>query len=99
MPELNINGKAVVLREEYPAEKYWSLFQEWTQQTEMKSGKELFKFLGRFVESWEFPGDPADPKAWGEFDMFTELEPIRSAINVFVNKRYGAVKNSESESD
>ncbi len=95
---VTVNGKRITIRESYPAGEYWDVFQKWVKQTEFKSGKELFTLLGRFIESWEFPGKPEDPAAWETLDVFAEFEPIRAAINQFVSDRFGAVKNSGTES-
>lgn len=39
------------------------------------------------IESWEFDGNPADPAAYGELDIFDEVFPLAEVLVQYFNAR------------
>ncbi len=36
--------------------------------------------LALVIESWDLPGDPTDPAAYEDLDVFTEMVPLATAV-------------------
>lgn len=87
-----INSKAVVLRDSFPAREFWDT-PTLLQKQDTLGFDEKMRLMGRFVSTWEFDGDPADPAAWGQLDTFSELVPLVAAINILAVERINGSKN------
>jgi len=100
--EIVVNGKKVVLRESFPTREYSSMRHELTQLNEQMPWQKRARLLSKFIESWEFEGDPNDVEAWGDLDLLSETLAIESAIADFMTRRTAwmkeAAKNSGSGS-
>ena len=47
----------------------------------------------RFVESWEYDGDPASIDSYRELDLFKEYMPLMSAVSERMKAVFGEGKN------
>jgi len=92
MPKKTVNGKRVVFRESFPAGEFYDLPQKWAGADELEF-PEWVAVMSRFIESWEFKGDPTDVKAWEALDAFKEVTPIGREINQFVIGLLADAKN------
>jgi hypothetical protein len=95
--ELVINEKKVVLRDKLPARLGWDVIvtkagvlQKSWNEIEFD---DLTALLAVAVESWEFDGDPGDPKSYTDLDLLTEFVPLVSKLGDWLNTRFGASKN------
>ena len=83
MAVVEIAGKAVHLRERFPAREYYSLLA--AVRSLGRLGEQPFaEQVGGIVaavEKWEFEGKPEDIEAWAELDVFEELLPLLEAID------------------
>ncbi len=96
--DITVNGKQVSLREHYPVEEYDDLRQLFIKLTNESPWKDRTAVLHRFVESWEFDGDPHDIAVWGKLDMWSEFAAIESAVGDFIGSRAKYSKNSAKRS-
>ncbi len=92
--DITVNGKRVALRERFPVEEYDDLRGKLQKIDASSNWKIRWDFLHRFIESWEFPGDPHDQAAWGQLDMFSEFAGIENAVVGFMAERGKYAKNS-----
>ena len=95
--EITVNGKQVVLRTAYPVREFAELRRKFAKLMDLEWAEEC-ALLGKFVESWEFDGDPREPKAWGEMDAFSEMMPIENAIGELLAEKMQSAKNSAAGS-
>lgn len=92
MPKVSVNGKAIVIRDSFPAGEFFDLPRRWSESDDLPFD-EWVQVMGRFIESWEFTGDPTDVKAWEKLDAFREIAPINREINKFVTGLLTNAKN------
>lgn len=92
MPEITVNGKQVVIRESFPAGEFFDLPRLWAGSEELPFG-EWVEVMARFIESWEFDGEPADVQSWEALDAFREIAPINNEINLLVMGMLTDAKN------
>ena len=97
MPELQINGRKIVLRETFPAGEFYDLPKKWAEEDELDFA-EWAKLMGRFIVSWEYEGSPQDPQAWERLDAFRDIARLRLEINRFIIGMISDAKNSGSGS-
>lgn len=95
MPDsITINGKAVTIKDRFPAKENWDLpnvLMSFARQ-EGEQGFDLQRIvpaLPRLIEAWEFQGDPADPDAYGELDLFRELIPLVREVSQALGEMMG----------
>lgn len=91
--DITVNSKRVSLREHYPVEEYDDIRQLFAKLTNLSPWKERATLLHRFVESWEFEGDPHDVACWSKLDMFSEFAAIENAVAEFMAERARYSKN------
>lgn len=90
--EIKISGKKVVLRQSFPAGEFHDLPRAWAGADELDFTERVSVFA-RFIESWEFDGDPHDPASWQKLDAFREVAPIERHINQFAIGLLSDAKN------
>jgi len=81
MTEAIINGKRVTLKAKLGAKANWDLtrkFQKFDLDT--MEFDEMADLLARFIESWEFDGDPADVASYADLDLLTEFMPLMTTV-------------------
>jgi len=92
MAEIVINGKVVVFRESFPAGEFHDLPRQWAEADDLPFAERIVVFA-RFIESWEFEGEPSESKSWEALDAFREMAPIQRHINQFVIGLFADAKN------
>jgi hypothetical protein len=91
MPE--INGKQVLFRAKLPSSIWWPLLPTLSRlggsdnPLEVLDWPTVCQMVAGSVKSWEFDGEPDDPKAVGELDAFNELTPLVKAISEMIAER------------
>jgi len=78
--ELVVNGRCVTMKDKLPARENWDLISQW-RELDPNSFDDMAGMLARFVESWDFPGDPKDVESYAELDLFREFSPLVEAMN------------------
>uniref|UniRef100_A0A6H1ZC25 Tail assembly chaperone n=1 Tax=viral metagenome TaxID=1070528 RepID=A0A6H1ZC25_9ZZZZ len=78
---MEINGKEVTLRTYIPAKQGWGLMQIIPKLSTLANGRvpeydEIVTMLCAIVKEWGFEGDPDDPVAYENLNLFTELLPL-----------------------
>ncbi len=97
MPEYEVNGKTIRLRDAYPAKEFYDLFAQWgALWRDEGTFEEQVKTMQRFIVGWDLPGDPQDVKSWEDLDAIVELGPIKQTIHRLVSERIQAAKNAVS---
>ena len=91
-------GKKVVLRERYPTREFDDLRKKLANLSADIPWLKRAILLKRFVESWEFEGDPQEPETWGDLDLFSEFTAIELAVADLIQKMVETAKNSGSKS-
>ena len=87
-----INGKQITFRARLPARDNWDLpelIRAMGQQGESVDMRQAVPVLARVVASWEFDGDPHDPNAYGDLDLFRELIPLVNALATHLQEILG----------
>ena len=56
---------------------------------------DLVRVLVLVVESWEFDGQPSDPRAYAQLDIFSEILPMGAKAAEYVGRKleYAGAKN------
>lgn len=83
--EKQINGKRVKLKERLPLRDGRRL-PELMQACTSDLGTQV-PVLVLVVESWEFPGNPADPAAYEDLDIYTEVLPLANWAGEHLRER------------
>ncbi len=93
--DVTINGKRVTLRERLPARDNWDLMKGFGEGADLQSMsfEQATDIFRRFVESWEFEGDPADVESYAPLDMFREYLPLMQAVSERITDLMGGGKN------
>ena len=91
-------GKTVVLRERYPTREFDDLRKQLAGLGADIPWLKRAILLRRFVESWEFEGDPQEPEAWGDLDLFAEFTAIELAVAKLIERMVDTAKNLASKS-
>lgn len=81
MAEVTIAGKRVKFRDKLPVKDNWDLMQQLGQldlgdDPASMDWQAHIPIMVRLIEEWEFEGDPSDPEAYGELDLFREFLPL-----------------------
>ena len=82
----------MVIRDSFPAGEFHDLPRQWAGMDDLPF-EERVKVMARFIESWEFDGDPDNAKTWLEMDAFREVMIIQRYINQFVVGLIADAKN------
>lgn len=88
--DFTINGKAVRLKRNVPVEDGHALI----VLLQACASNDLYDQVAIccvMVESWDFPGDPSDPAAYGKLETFDEFLPLSSAVMTHVQQRTARV--------
>lgn len=91
-------GKKVVLRERYPTREFDDLRKKLANMNADIPWLKRAILLRRFVEAWDFEGDPQKPEAWGDLDLFTEFTAIELAVAELLDTMVSTAKNLVSKS-
>jgi len=86
-------GKKVVLRDRYPTREFDDLRKKLGSMGADVPWPKRAALLRRFVEAWDFEGDPQEPEAWGDLDLFTEFTAIELAVAELIQKQVETAKN------
>lgn len=90
--ETVVNGKTVVMREHFPAKKYWGLYGDIQAMLDPNVPFDTAaRFLSQVIESWEFEGDPTKIESYENLDLSREFNPLLRAA--YVALRSEAPKN------
>ena len=86
--ELEINGKKVTLRARLPARDSWVILEllRTGSEDEESSFDDEARLLSVVVLSWEFGGDPSDPRSYADLAVFSEFLPLRDAVGRYLNR-------------
>lgn len=87
--EVTVSGKKVKLYDKLEARRNWDVMQKW-QKLDPNNFDDVAGFMARLVESWEFPGDPADVESYAKLDLFTEFTPICDAVFQLMKPKFEA---------
>jgi hypothetical protein len=93
--EITINGKRVVLRDVLAAKEAWPIIEimrNTAAGTALRYQDEV-EVLRRTVETWELPGDPADPASYDTLDAFREFGPLSNAVGAHIRDMLDPSKN------
>lgn len=95
MAEIEINGKKVVLRDKLPAKANYDMLGNAAQVIEgaFKDFDKGVAFIQRFVVSWEFDGDPADPASYEDLDLTSEMLALVGECGNALNRGTAKLKN------
>jgi hypothetical protein len=96
--QFDVNGKLVTFKQSYPFAENRGLLKAWsaTRSDDAATYIPLWKLM---IESWEYEGDPGDPKSYDRMDSVSDLWPLMSATLRFWNQRFNVIpKNSVSVS-
>ena len=95
--DVTINGRRVTLRGKLPAADNWDMLAQFGQTGEFDLRTMTFEqvtdLFRRFVESWEYDGDPASIDSYRELDLFKEYMPLMSAVSERMKAVFGEGKN------
>jgi len=93
--DVTINGKRVTLRESLPARENWDLMKGFGDGAEFKdmSFDQATDIFRRFVETWEYDGDPALVESYAGLDLFQEYMPLMQAVAERITALMGNAKN------
>jgi len=94
--EYTVNGKAVVFRERLRAGDNWDLMDIMAQMAGSEGSavkrEPAIALLSRLIEVWEFPGEPDDPAAYLDLDLF-DLLALIAILGKYVGARTGNLGN------
>ena len=76
--EVTINCKRVTFRERIPL-RIGARLPKLASETDNLDYQTNVPVMQILIESWEFPGDPADASAYDELDLFSEMKPLVDA--------------------
>lgn len=102
-----VNGKAVVWREKFPAVIWWDILPK-LSRLKGAVGIQLFERLDwptviamvrGTVQSWELDGDPDNVDDIGALDTFNELIPLLNEIGALIQERQPGESPGEAESE
>lgn len=93
--DIMINGRRVTLRETLPARENWDLMKGFGEGVEFKdmTFEQATNVFRRFVESWEYDGDPAQVDSYANLDLFREYMPLMQAIGERIKALLDSGKN------
>ena len=93
--DVTINGKRVTLREKLAARDNWDMVQGFGDGVNLSdmSFETATGIFRRFVESWEYEGDPALVESYAELDLFREYMPLMQAVSERISALMGSAKN------
>lgn len=91
MAEFVIAGKRVKFRDKLPVKDNWDLMQKLAgldlgEKPTKMDWKAHLPIMCRVIEEWEFEGDPSDPEAYGNLDLFREFLPLLGKYTDMVGK-------------
>ena len=99
--EIEVSGKKVVLRDHLGARAGWNLMQKAVSKGQQGQGmrplEDVIEELTLMVESWDFDGDPTDPKVYEALDFF-EVWDLSAALQAYFQNRFNKSKNSQKAS-
>jgi len=96
--EKEINGKQVTFKRHLSAREAWSITKSANRAPDTTpTFDETVEQMRIFIESWEFEGDPADPKSYDGLDFFDFVQ-LSQAIAEYMQERMGGTNQGNSPS-
>lgn len=87
-----VRGKEVVFRDFIPAKGMWDLTRKVAGIEGIPPWGVMVEQMQLFVESWEFEGDPSDPKTYEAMNYF-DLMAVYNRVNEIFAQKLDALKN------
>lgn len=101
--EFRVEGRVVTLYGALPVRRVPRLVQLMSQFAETRNGDDVVRLLSLIVASWEFEGEPADPRSYQSLDLFDEVlamgEKAARALNARMDRGRDAVSEGEGPND
>lgn len=90
--DFEINGKAVHLKRRVPLHEGHRLM-ALLQACGSNDLDDLVNLMAVMIESWDFPGEPSDPKSYAALDVFDEVLPLSVHVVANVQQRSSRVSS------
>ncbi len=85
-----LGDKEFTLVDRFPAKQFHALLKRTMVDVEtfaqLPLEEQIKPYVGTILK-WPFAGDPLDPQAWVELDIFTELPMAWRVVNELTNER------------